>query len=130
MKIAHIAIWCKDLEIMKNFYVKYFQATTGKKYNNKTKMFESYFLDFKSGSRLELMHRPNVPEVPLSCNIQHLGLIHIAFGTGSKENVLYLTEELRKDGFVIAGEPRVTGDGYYESVVIDPEGNIIEICDQ
>ena len=25
-------------------------------------------------------------------------------------------------------EPRRTGDGYYESVIIDPDGNRIEIC--
>ncbi|WP_396632837.1 VOC family protein [Maribacter sp. R86514] len=45
----------------------------------------------------------------------------------SKEQVHVLTEKLRADGFTIAGEPRTTGDGYYESVVLDPEGNQIEI---
>ena len=38
-----------------------------------------------------------------------------------------LTEQLRKDGYTIFGEPRTTGDGYYESVVLDCENNLIEI---
>ena len=46
---------------------------------------------------------------------------------GSKEKVDQLTEQLRTDGFEIIGEPRTTGDGYYESVVADPDGNLVEI---
>ncbi|HAO26646.1 MAG TPA: glyoxalase, partial [Chryseobacterium indologenes] len=50
-----------------------------------------------------------------------------AFSAGSKEKVDDLTNLLRQDGYTIAGEPRTTGDGYYESVILDPENNIIEI---
>jgi lactoylglutathione lyase len=46
---------------------------------------------------------------------------------GSREAVNQLTEMLRKDGYRVVGEPRTTGDGYYESVVLDPEGNRLEI---
>ena len=56
-----------------------------------------------------------------------LGLAHFSFSVGSKEAVLELTEQLRKDGFVIESEPRTTGDGYFESAILDPEGNIVEI---
>lgn len=56
-----------------------------------------------------------------------LGLAHISFSVGSKENVDNLTERLRHDGYAVIGEPRTTGDGYYESVVADPEDNIVEI---
>jgi len=38
-----------------------------------------------------------------------------------------LTNQLREDGYAILGEPRTTGDGYYESVIQDPDGNRIEI---
>jgi lactoylglutathione lyase len=38
-----------------------------------------------------------------------------------------LTERLRADGYRVVGEPRTTGDGYYESVVLDLDGNRIEI---
>lgn len=128
MNISHIAIWCKDLEAMKTFYEKYFMAIAENKYSNKLKQFESYFLNFGGNTRIELMRKPNIAELPISTNIQHFGLAHIAMQATSREQVDNLTETLRKDGCYIAGEPRVTGDGYYESIVLDPEGNIIEIC--
>ena len=54
---------------------------------------------------------------------------HIAISAGSRENVDKLTEEIRSRGFRVHGEPRTTGDGYYESVVLDPEGNLVEITE-
>ena len=54
-------------------------------------------------------------------------MAHLAFKVGSKEKVNELTEIFRKDGYKIIGEPRATGDGYYESVILDPEGNRIEL---
>jgi lactoylglutathione lyase len=130
MKIAHIAIWCKDLEQMKLFYEKYFAGKAGKKYINKTKHFESYFIEFESGSRLELMTKPNIAKLPVSTNTQYFGLTHLAYGIGDKDKVEALTNLLRKDGYYIVSELRLTGDGYYESIVLDPEGNIVEICDR
>jgi lactoylglutathione lyase len=127
MKIEHIAIWAKDIEKLKSFYSHYFQATSGDKYFNARKNFQSYFLMFDDGCRLELMQMPGVPVSANDVYKQFTGLIHIAFSLGSKESVNELTEKLRKDGFEIVGEPRTTGDGYYESVVLDPEGNRIEI---
>ncbi|MFZ6013052.1 MAG: VOC family protein [Bacteroidota bacterium] len=127
MKIVHVAIWAHDLEMLKNFYEKYFKAKAGKKYVNTTKNFESYFLDFEEGGRLELMHMPGIPVSLNDSYKQFSGLIHFAIGVGSKEKVNSLTEQLREDGLEIVGEPRMTGDGYYESVVLDPEGNRIEI---
>ncbi len=131
MRIAHIAIWCKDIERTKTFYEKYFQAKAGNKYINNIKQFESYFLEFENtDTKIELMHKPNITELPVSTNVQHLGLAHVAFGTKNREQVESLTQKLREDGYYIAGEPRVTGDGYYESIVLDPEGNIVEICNK
>jgi len=46
MKIEHVALWVKNLEISKNFYEKYFQAKAGEKYTNSKTGFESYFLYF------------------------------------------------------------------------------------
>ena len=126
MNIEHIAIWAKDLERLKAFYVKYFECTAGEKYFNPKKNFESYFLSFSNGSRLEIMQMPGIKE-RLSPTDQLLGFIHLAISVGSKEKVDALTEKLRNDGFEIIGEPRTTGDGYYESVVFDPEQNRIEI---
>jgi len=126
MKIEHLAIWVTDIEEMRSFYEKYFNAKAGEKYVNTKKNFTSYFLSFLEGTRLELMHKPEIAAVQKQGN-NRLGIIHFAISIGSKDKVDSLTEGLRKDGFEIVGEPRTTGDGYYESVVLDPEGNQIEI---
>lgn len=127
MKIEHIAIWTQDLEKLREFYVTYFQATANGKYVNPSKKFESYFLTFKSGARLELMQRPDIFNHLPNRGTEFTGYAHLAFATGSKENVNKLTEQLRSDGYEIVGKPRTTGDGYYESVILDPDGNKIEI---
>jgi lactoylglutathione lyase len=127
MKIEHIAIWANDLETLKEFYVKYFNAQAGEKYFNPVKKFESYFLSFETGCRLEIMKMPGIPSSINDIYKQFSGLIHFAISVGTLEKVNTLTEVLRKDGYEVIGEPRTTGDGYYESVVFDPEGNRIEI---
>lgn len=126
IRLEHAAIWCRNLELMKDFYVRYFHVTANTRYHNPVKQFSSYFLQFSSGARLELMHRPDIRE-PSDAAATVFGYHHLAFSLGSKENVDALTERLRADGLIIAGEPRTTGDGYYESVVLDPEGNHIEL---
>mgnify|MGYP001796535682 FL=1 len=62
MIIEHIAIWTKDLEKLKNYYSKYFHGTVNDKYRNHKNGFESYFLTFESGARIELMKMSTVPE--------------------------------------------------------------------
>ena len=124
MKIEHIAIWVKDLEKMRCFYELYFDGKANMKYKNTKKEFESYFIAFEDGARLELMHSPALAE---KNNKNTHGLAHFAMNVGSKSIVDTLTKQLRQDGYAITGEPRTTGDGYYESVVLDPEGNTIEI---
>ena len=126
MKIEHLAIWVSDLEKMRSFYEDYFSASSGQLYENPNKNFSSYFLSFEEGARLELMQKPEIPAQPDKAR-EHLGIIHFAISVGTKEKVDALTERLKIDGYEIVGEPRTTGDGYYESVVLDPEGNRIEI---
>ncbi|MBD1260133.1 VOC family protein [Maribacter polysiphoniae] len=128
MKIEHLAVWVRDLERMKDFYGTYFEAVAGEKYHNPNKNFTSYFLSFDEGPRLELMYNPNISE-NLPGDVVHLGLVHFAISVGSRKKVVELTEKLRNSGFEIVGEPRTTGDGYYESVVLDPENNRIEITE-
>ncbi|WNJ17797.1 VOC family protein [Pontibacter sp. G13] len=126
MHIEHIAFWVQDLEGMKDFYCQFFDLTPNEKYHNPTKQFTSYFLSFPTGARLELMHRPDVAEFVGPKGMLN-GLTHLAISVGSKERVDTLTEAFRAAGYEISGEPRTTGDGYYESVILDPEGNPIEI---
>jgi len=127
MPIEHVAIWTKDLERLKAFYETYFQAKAGEKYINPSKHFESYFLSFSSGARLELMHMPTVPEPVNNAEAQFIGYSHLAFAVGSKQLVDTLTTRLLRDGYQVIGGPRYTGDGYYESIILDPDGNRIEI---
>ena len=128
MKIEHLAIWVRDLEQMRAFYETYFGATANDKYVNPRKEFSSYFLSFPDdGPRLELMQMPGIVDISTEVQTQYMGLTHIAFSVGSTSAVDDLTEKLRQAGYIVAGEPRRTGDGYYESVVLDPEQNRIEI---
>ena len=126
MHINHLAIYTTDLEKTRNFYEQYFGAKAGEKYHNPKKNFTSYFLSFETDCRLELMHKPSILDTGSNA-IEHFGLTHFAISVGSKQAVDDLTEQLRKDGYPVVGEARTTGDGYYESVVLDPEGNRIEI---
>ncbi|MCD6596333.1 MAG: VOC family protein [Bacteroidales bacterium] len=129
MKIEHLAIWVKDLERMKLFYETYFHGKSGELYVNHKKNFRSYFVSFDEGCRLELMNNPAIPVSLNDISKQHKGIIHFAISVGSKEKVDSLTDKLRKDGYKIAGEPRTTGDGCYESLILDPENNRIEITE-
>ncbi len=128
MKIEHVAIWTKDLEKMRSFYRTFFNVHSNQLYFNPKKEFSSYFLSFESGARIELMYNPDVSKL-LGTDHPRSGLAHIAISVGSREKVDLLTEEIRNVGHKILGEPRITGDGYYESVVSDPEGNLIEVTE-
>ncbi len=127
MRIEHIAIWTHDLERLRRFYETYFDGKANTKYVNPRKQFESYFMTFASGARLELMHLPTIPLSRNDVERQFTGYIHLAFSVGSRAAVDALTDRLRDDGYRVLDGPRTTGDGYYESIVLDPDGNRLEI---
>jgi lactoylglutathione lyase len=128
MAIDHVAIWTNQLEKLKEYYVKYFDGRANKKYLNDEKHFESYFVSFESGTRLELMQMPGIPE-NLNDNVekQYLGIIHLSFGMESMDKVNDKYNEFKKDGFRILKGPRKTGDGYWEFETLDPDNNRIEV---
>ena len=127
MRIEHIALYVQDLEGAKDFFVKYFDACPNDKYHNPKTGFSSYFLTFEDGTRLEIMHLPEIQE---SENAHaRMGYIHISFSVGSREKVDALTNRFREDGYRILSGPRTTGDGYYESCILGFEGNQIEITE-
>lgn len=128
MKIEHIAIWVKDLEKTKAFYTEYFGMNCSNKYLNTKKGFSSYFLSFEESSRIEIMHRDDIQASNEDATMV-FGFTHLAISVGNAQKVDDLTDQLRANGYTIAGEPRTTGDGYYESVVLDPEGNAVEITE-
>ncbi len=128
MRIEHIAIWAEDIELLREFYTKYFGMRCNDMYFNPKRNFSSYFLSFENEkTRIELMNIPNMESPASRGNLK--GLAHFAISVDSKEVVNALTERLRNDGYSILSEPRTTGDGYYESAVADPEGNYVEITE-
>ncbi len=127
MRIEHVALWTTDLQRCRQFYTSYFGAVAGAEYVNAAKGFASCFLSFAEGARIELMMTSSLTPAALEPGAQRMGLTHLAISVGSEHRVDALTRELRDDGFPIIDGPRRTGDGYYESVVLDPDGNRIEI---
>lgn len=128
IKLEHLALWARDIEQLKDFYQTYFAARANAKYSNEKKQFQSYFLHFASGARLEIMQRPDITPINRQrVDQEFIGYAHLAISVGSKESVDELTARLTADGYERLDGPRYTGDGYYESVILDPEGNRVEI---
>ena len=151
MKIDHVALFCRDLEAMRQFFLDYFEAVSNEQYHNPRTGLRTYILSFPNGgARLELMkqreqseacfdsaesrqkstesqlmQRPDTIEADPSKS--HIGFIHVSFAVGSKEAVDAKTIELRDAGYQVISGPRITGDGYYESCILGPEGIQIEI---
>lgn len=127
MFIEHIAMYTNRLEEMRQFYITHFHAVSNEGYHNPVKKFRSYFLSFASGARLELMEKDGIPDNKNNVEDQYIGLIHFAISVGSRDAVDLVTKSLQDAGCPVLDGPRQTGDGYYESVVLDPDGNRIEI---
>lgn len=123
--LNHIGLYVNDIEGAKHFFEKYFYAKAGEKYHNPRKSFSSYLLSFGDGATLEIMTKPDLNTMTNRTN--NYGYAHISMSVGSKEKVDELTKRLIADGYFNLDGPRTTGDGYYESAILDAEGNIIEI---
>jgi lactoylglutathione lyase len=128
MTLEHVAIWTEHLEELKDFYVKYFDCVPNEKYTNEKKQFQSYFLSFQSGARLELMQMVGVPANTNDRVVaQHQGIIHLAFGVDTMDQVDEKAKQLANAGFLILSGPRKTADGYYEFETLDPDNNRLEV---
>jgi len=126
-KIEHIALWVYDLDTFCAFYERIFGASVGPLYENPAKGFRSRFLSFSSGARIEAMTTTALSPVQLPDGAQRMGLTHFAISLGSETAVDKFTAELKAQGVPVLDGPRRTGDGYYESAILDPEGNRIEL---
>ena len=126
-RLDHVALWVHDLELMCDFYARTFGASIGPRYENPAKGFASRFLTFDGGARIELMTTRTQDQVRHAPGAQRMGLTHLAISLGAPDAVDALTTRLRAEGLPVLDGPRRTGDGYYESVVLDPEGNRLEL---
>ncbi len=128
IKLDHIAIWADDIEKIKEYYIRFFDAESNNKYINPNTGFSSYFLSFGDGSRIEVMHRADIPDNANDViERQYKGYIHISFVVDTKADVDAKAKQLADAGYPILRGPRVTGDGYYEFETIDPENNRLEV---
>lgn len=123
-RIDHVALYVSDLEATRAFYETYLGATSNEGYHNPRTGLRTYFLSFDDGARLEIMNQPGHEQTPAG---ERRGWIHTAFTLGSREAVDALAARLSAEGYSVINGPRLTGDGYYEAVVLDPEGNHVEI---
>lgn len=127
MKLDHIAMYVIDIEMIREFFTTYFGAMANEMYHNPRTGLRTYFLTFPDGGRLEIMNRPEV--LLRTKELTDAGYIHLAFSTGSRDAVDKLTARLQQAGFPVLSGPRLTGDGYYESCILGPENNQIEITE-
>ena len=128
--LEHVAIWTKNLEELKDFYCSYFGGEAGGKFTCDIPgfpEFESYFISFGDGSRLELMKKAGLPDSAYEPGGEAVGLTHLAFSAKEPTEVDELTARAREEGRTIVTEPYRTLDGYYESCILDPDGNRVEI---
>ncbi|EML7081189.1 glyoxalase/bleomycin resistance/extradiol dioxygenase family protein [Klebsiella oxytoca] len=125
MKIAHIALWTRQLDQQARFWVAFFDGEINEKYCSQTNPgFESFFVRIGDDIAIELMTKPGL--TALTADNNHTGWVHLAITVGGTENVDRLAKRAAEQDILVSA-PRTTGDGYYEAVIKDPDGNLIEI---
>lgn len=130
MHIDHVAVWTTDVKRLRDFYIKHFGCHATEMYHNPKKSFTSCFISFNDGARLEIMNKPTVHHSGDggAGGALPVGLAHFAICVGSEQAVIDLTKKLEASGVRVAGQPRRTGDGSFESVILDVDGNQVEIA--
>ena len=129
MRINHVAMWTSKLEEMRDFYTQVFAGKASDLYMNPRTGFESYFIRFTEGAALELMRVSGIQTLIVSPSRPNAGLAHVAFSVGGRVRVDEMTDMLERCGYQVVSQPRVTGDGFYESCILDPDGNRVEITE-
>lgn len=125
MRIGHVALWTQDIERLSAFWAETFGAEIGERYESARRPgFVSRFLSLAEGPTIEIMQGP---WIGASDGLEErAGYAHIAISLGSREAVDIMAREAAERGILVS-PPRMTGDGFYEAVLKDPDNNIIEI---
>ncbi len=125
MNIAHVALWTRNLDAQVDFWESVFGARRNERYLSKNRPgFASHFMTLSDGPTIELMTVPDLADTPP--HAEFVGWAHIALNVGSKAEVDRMAEQARATHTLLSA-PRMTGDGYYEAVIADPDGNRIEL---
>ena len=127
MTLEHVAILTDRLEILKDYYIRYFGGTPNQKYVNPKTGLETYFITFDSGAKLEIMSLPELVGNKNDATKPYKGITHLAFGLDTMPEVEEKARQLETAGFPIVKGPRKTGDGFYEFETLDPDENRIEV---
>lgn len=124
MKLSHIGIEADDIERLRYWYMRYFAMSSSELYSDPARGLKCYFLRSSdpSASALEIIHHSGKQAgQPTTA--------HLAVSTGSRQGVDFLIELLRTDGNTVVLEPFEAVNGCYMGVVLDPEGNRVEITE-
>lgn len=128
VRLEHVGIWTHDLESMRRFYAGVLGGVCGPLYENAQTGFRSYFVSLGEGARIELMTQPGVlPRQGPAHGQSDTGYAHIALELPDRQSVREAVAGLADAGAAMASAPRTTGDGYYEAVILDPDGNRVEL---
>lgn len=124
MRLAHVALWTRDLEGAAAFWRRYFAATVGEPYRSRRRPgFASRFVTLPDGGAIELMTGPWVGGRAAA---ESVGWDHVAISLGDARAVDELAARCAADGLLVS-PPRTTGDGFYEAVLAMPDGTWVEI---
>lgn len=125
MKIAHVALWTRHLEVQQQFWREWFNADNNARYQSRNRPgFASFFMQLKQGATIELMTLPDLAEGQPGREVT--GWAHIAISVDDEQQVDKMAARAAEKGILVAS-PRRTGDGFYEAILRDPDGNLIEL---
>ncbi|AGQ29675.1 Glyoxalase-like domain [Serratia liquefaciens] len=125
MKIAHVALWTRDIDAQVTFWQRYFDGVAGEQYVSRNRPgFVSRFVSLAAGPTLEIMSLPDLLSAEQAS--ERVGWAHIALSVGEESRVDQLAQRAQQEG-ILQAAPRWTGDGFYEAIIRDPDGNAIEI---
>ncbi|MBN1499819.1 MAG: VOC family protein [Spirochaetes bacterium] len=123
MKLHHTAFWTGDLERLENFYIKYFGGKV--LFRHSINDFKCTFMEIAGSFKIEIMTRTDISGHAAD---ERIGYSHLSIEVESREKVNELTDFFMKENVKILKNREQYDDGFYESSVCDPDGNIIELA--